>query len=244
MSYTAWLQFIATTITLLFTQAGLAEVLFANNSLSLLSGNDYRLTPDNSVKIVTFEHASNYHGGDLFLFIDRFRYDSGEYSTYGEFSPRLSLVKSDIADKAVIKEILLAGTWEHGRSPGKDSLNNYLLGFGFDFNIPHTRYAKANVYYRDNDNNKNNWQLTLNFALPWQINNHHFLYDGFIDWTSSTSGVASSANMTTQLKWDISHYWQRPGQFYLGVEYVYWKNKYGLSGVDEHNPNLLLKFHF
>ncbi len=244
MILSSWMRAFMAATTVFIALPCFSQPLWFSNSLSLLSGNDYKLTPDNSAEVLTFEHASNYEAGDLFLFIDRFRYDSGDDSTYAEFSPRLTLKSNGLADASFIREILLAGTWEHGSPPGKGAFNNYLLGIGLDFSIPHTKYSKANVYYRNNDNRENNWQLTLNFAIPWQVKNQHFLYDGFIDWVPSANGVASSANVTTQLKWDISRYWQQTGQFYLGIEYVYWKNKYGISGITEHNPNLLLKFHF
>ncbi len=233
-----------------FTLCALNSLLAGNasawsdNSLSFLSGSRYQLTPDNHAEIVTFEHASNFAAGDLFLFIDRFRFDEGVYATYSEFSPRLTLKSYSSSEKSLIKELLLASTWERGSGPGAVSFNHYLWGVGVDFRLPHFRYSKANIYYRDNDTVEDNWQLTLSFALPFLIGKQHFLYDGFLDWTSTTGDKASSMNLTTQLKWELSRSWGGEQKLYAGIEYVFWNNKYGVADRNERNINLLVKYHF
>lgn len=233
-----------TTCWLTFSPLIWAGPRWMTNSLSLLDGERYKLTPDESATVLTFEHASAYERADLFLFIDRFRYDTGKYSTYSEFSPRWAFYRFERSDGGLFKQLSFAATWERGRGPGAVDFDHYLTGLGLDLSVPYFRYTKFNAYYRDNEDKQDNWQLTLNFALPFTMASAHFLYDGFIDWTSATDTAASSMNATTQLKWDLSRYWGSQGKLYLGMEYVYWRNKYGVKDVNEHNPNLLLKWHF
>lgn len=225
-------------------QWGSAGPRWMTNSLTLLDGERYKLTPSESATVMTFEHASVYEQADLFLFIDRFRYDTGKYSTYSEFSPRWMVTRFQPGESGVVKQLGLAGTWERGRGPGAVNFDHYLAGVGVDLSLPGFRYTKFNLYYRNNEDKPDNWQLTTNFALPFTLGSAHFLYDGFIDWTSATDRAASSTNATTQLKWDISRFWGAKGKLYLGMEYVFWHNKYGVKDVNEHNPNLLLKWHF
>tara|TARA_Y100001968_G_scaffold272679_1_gene265009 strand:+ start:326 stop:619 length:294 start_codon:yes stop_codon:yes gene_type:complete len=66
-----------------------------NNSLSYLYGKDFKVDAGEIQQTVTFEHASGWSWGDMFLFVDNKWYNglSGEegHTYYGEFSPRLSL---------------------------------------------------------------------------------------------------------------------------------------------------------
>ena len=71
------------------------------------------------------------------------------------------------------------------------------------------------------------------------------MYDGFLDYTSGISGVGpANMNFTSQLKWNLAPYFDLSAPFYVGVEYVYWRNKFYIDGVNEKNPNLLIKWHF
>lgn len=238
-----WL--VAMISSLLCCQTAVAGPLWSTNSLTGLHGERYKLTPDATAEVVTFEHASRFQNADLFFFVDRFRFDDGEHSTYSELSPRWLFYRFNReTGDSLLKQLSLAATWERGRGPGTVDFDHYLTGFGLDLNLPHFRYSKFNVYYRNNEDKADNWQLTVNFALPFAFADSYFLYDGFIDWTSATEDGASSMNATTQLKWDISRYWGGKQPLYIGMEYVYWRNKYGVRDVNEHNPNLLLKWHF
>lgn len=70
-----------------------------NNSLTYLYGQDFKIDPEIQ-QTITFEHASGWSFGDLFLFVDVIKYNTeatngaGDGHTfYGEFSPRFSLGK-------------------------------------------------------------------------------------------------------------------------------------------------------
>ena len=248
----------------LVSVAAHAEILWQDNSLTLLHGNDYKVdysldSDDASRNVVTFEHASGHSWGDLFMFADYLTSDAGSHELYTEISPRLSLGKLGGRDLSwgPVKDVLLASTLELGNMDDPDHLTatgphftNKLAGVGFDLAVPGFNYVQANFYHRDNDDKADNEQLTLVWALPFVLGEQEFLYDGFIDWTSASTDAHPSMNFASQLKWDVGAQWGKPKALYAGIEYVHWNDKFGIKdgsyGIDanERNVNLLLKYHF
>ena len=224
---------------LLSTSAS-AEQLWSSFSLSYLKGSDYEVG-DNERQVVTIEHASGHSWGDNFLFIDRLESDNGDSSNYMELSPRLSL--GNLTENGMsfgpVKDVLLAGTWESG-----EGFDNFLAGVGVSLDVPGFRYVNLNLYHANNEGKDNDRQLTLTWGLPFELGSSEFLYDGFIDWSTEESDHASEMNFTSQLKWNAGKLIGTKQPVYVGVEYAHWNNKFGIDGVDERNPALLLKWHF
>ncbi len=217
-----------------------AEMLWSSFSLTYLNGSDYEVgDPDRQV--VTVEHASGHSWGDNFFFLDRLQSANGNSENYMELSPRLSLSSLTGSDLSFgpVKDVLLAGTWESG-----EGFDNFLAGVGVSLDVPGFQYVNANLYRANNDKSSNDTQLTLTWGLPFALSDAEFLYDGFIDWTTSESDKASEMNFTSQLKWNAGKLIGTKAPVYVGVEYAYWTNKFGIDGVDERNPALLLKWHF
>ncbi|GLX79502.1 ion channel protein Tsx [Thalassotalea insulae] len=216
---------------LLLTLQCQAEVLWSDISATLLQGNDYEVG-DNNRTVFTFEHAAGYSWGDSFLFVDRLHSNNGDRETYAEFSPRwqLSNYQNDF-----LENIYLATTAEVG-----ENFTNYLIGVGTNLKIPHFLYFKANFYHKNNDFGDNAMQSTLSWAVPIGP----LMYDGFIDYVSSTDDSHTTMNLTSQLKYNIGEAMNLKNKFYIGIEYVFWLNKYGIKDVDENNVNLLVKYHF
>ncbi|WP_299200115.1 DUF5020 family protein [uncultured Amphritea sp.] len=217
-----------------------AEMLWSSFSLSYLNGSDYEVgDPDRQV--VTVEHASGHSWGDNFFFLDRLQSANGSSENYMELSPRLSLSSLTGSELSFgpVKDVLLAGTWESG-----EGFDNFLAGVGVSLDVPGFQYFNANLYRANNDKSSNDTQLTLTWGLPFALSDAEFLYDGFIDWTTSESDKASEMNFTSQLKWNAGKLIGTKAPVYVGVEYAYWTNKFGIDGVDERNPALLLKWHF
>ena len=225
-----------------------AKKFWDSNSFTLLMGNDYKVG-DESRWVLTYEHVSGHSWGDLFLFYDRLDSDNGDLETYGEISPRLAIFNQSAKDDQFLGKVYIAATMEMGayvQSSGgfSNAATNYLIGLGTDLSIPNFAYVQVNLYKRNNDKGESSWQLTPVWGLPFTLGKATFLYDGFADWVAATDNSSASLNFTSQLKLDVGAYWDNPKAFYIGVEYNYWVNKFGISGVDERNPNLLLKAHF
>lgn len=225
-----------------------AEMLWQNTSISLLSGDQYEID-DQKRNVVTLEHASGHSWGDNFFFMDRFRDADGDVATYAELGPRFSLGKLSGKSFAAgpLQDVLIASQWEMS-----GIADNYLFGIGTNFDLTGFKYFQINLYERFNDNGAmhNNQQLTLAWALPINLAGQDFMFDGFMDYTNSPGkGYSSSMNLTPQLKWNISSYLQQKSPVYVGIEYVYWNNKYNISDssaltTNERNLNWLFKMHF
>ncbi len=144
-------------------------LLWQTNSLSYLYGKDFAVNPPIQ-QTVTFEHADRWKYGDNFLFIDSTYYNGekdrnkGVHAYYGEFSPRLSFGK--ILDRRFelgpIKDVLLAMTYENG----EDDTEAYLIGPGFDLEVPGFNYVTLNFYRRHTEGSRpRRWGLANHTRL-------------------------------------------------------------------------------
>ncbi|GGB81222.1 ion channel protein Tsx [Marinobacterium zhoushanense] len=217
-----------------------AEQLWSDFSLSYLNGSEYEVGDDDR-QVVTVEHASGHSWGDNFFFLDRLKSSNGDTEHYFELSPRLSLgyLTNSELSFGPVKDLLLAGTWESG-----EGFDNYLAGVGVSLDVPGFRYFNVNLYHVNNELKDNDRQLTLTWGLPFELGSAEFLYDGFLDWSTEESDHAAEMNFTSQLKWNAGKLFGTKAPVYVGVEYAHWNNKFGINGVDERSPSLLLKWHF
>lgn len=208
-----------------------AEVLWSDFSATLLKGNDYEVG-DNDRTVFTFEHAAGYNWGDSFLFVDRLHSDNGDKETYAEISPRFKVLSYK---NSYMENLYIATTAEVG-----ENFTHYLFGLGTSLKIPNFHYFNVNLYYRNNDSRDNGSQATITWAVPIGP----LIYDGFMDYVPSNDNNSTSMNLTSQLKYNLGDALNLKTKLYVGVEYVYWNNKFGIDGIDEKNMNLLVKYHF
>ncbi|HWV11226.1 MAG TPA: outer membrane protein OmpK [Pseudomonas sp.] len=235
-----------------------------NNSLSYLYGHDFKIDPEIQ-QTITFEHASGWSVGDLFLFVDTIKYNTDAtngagdgHTFYGEISPRLSFGK--LLDTKLqfgpVTDVLLAMTYEFG----EDDVDAYLIGPGFDLAIPGFDYFQLNTYLRTPDGDrdgKNVWQITPAWSYTIPVGNSDILIDGFLDWVVDNDDTYhANVHFVPQVKYDLGKAmnWGEK-QLYVGFEYDYWSDKYGidndsvlgddvLGGTDQSTASLLVKAHF
>lgn len=237
---------IAALVLVLMTFTTQAKTFWSDFSVTYLNGGNYELgDPDRQV--LTFEHVTGTSWGDSFLFFDRLISDNGDLETYGEWSPRIKI--TDFEKDSFVKSLSVASTIEMGTSFTADSFGgygftNYLLGVGTDLNVPGFNYFQVNVYGRNNENEDNNAQVTLVWAVPLGP----LLFDGYLDYATSTKNafgdVEAVLGTQMQLKYDVAPHIGLDSKLYVGVEYVIWRDKFGVKGADEDNVNLLVKYHF
>ena len=220
---------------LFIAQLTYAETFVNDFSLSVLRGNNYELG-DKDRTVATLEYLSVGTWGDVFFFYDHIHSDNGYKEDYMELQPRIKVIKND--NESHFLGAYVATQWEHS-----ETADNFLIGPGFDFKFLSFQFLQLNFYYRNNEKIDNNFQITPVWAIPFEVGNSEWLFDGFIDWTSKSDDAESSLNFTPQLKWNIGKEFGISRKLYLGIEYTYWKNKFGIKGVDENNANLLLKMH-
>lgn len=244
MKFTQIAVLCALASTAAFTQAA----VWQDFSLSALYGENYKAPfAAGNEKIdqstITAEYAAGLKYGDIFAFADRTNNDFGN-ETYFEVAPRLSLgaVTGQKLELGPIKDVLIATTWE-GNS-GASDFNNYLYGIGFALDIPYTSYANINFYKADNDLQKDDYQMTITYAVPFKIGGEEFLADAFLDWsTAEGPDHKSELNWTSQYKWNVGKHISPETKLYLGIEHSVWNNKFG-TDVDQHDVSALVKYHF
>ncbi|WP_252273016.1 outer membrane protein OmpK [Pseudomonas subflava] len=234
-----------------------------DNSLTYLNGIDFKVDPPKQ-QTLTFEHASGWSFGDLFIFVDGIKYNTeatngaGDGHTfYGEISPRLSFGKLSGADLSFgpIKDVLLAATYEFG----EDDVDSYLLGPALDLNVPGFDFFQLNTYYRETDGKRDGsgvWQITPAWSYTLAVGDSDLVIDGFMDWVvDNDDSYHANLHFNPQIKYDMAKAMGWGKRFYVGVEYDYWTDKYGidddgyvgdeiLGGTDQSAISLLFKGHF
>jgi len=230
---------------LLLSSAVPAKVLWQDFSVSLLQGEHYRVYFPKQ-QVLTFEHSAATSWGDSFLFYDHLRGEDGSRNNYAEWAPRFSFSKLSGTQfsNGILTDVLLSTQVEMSRTQ-----TNYLYGVGLDFAIAGFKYSKLNLLRRQNEHSVDNWQATLVWGLPFQLFGQQWLYDGFVDWASPAGSQQTQLNWTSQLKWALHPLLDLSSPLYLGVEYVYWRHRFGLADTPqrpthESNLNLLVKWHF
>lgn len=223
-----------------------AAPIWQDFSVTGLYGENYEVVDDQQTTL-TVEYAAKVKYADVFFFVDRMRGSDDNNSTYFELSPRLSLSEVSGTKLAAgpIKDVLIASTWEGNQDNFGNDFDNFLYGIGFDLDIPYTQYVGLNFYRANNDRQKDDYQMTITYGVPFKLGSEDFLVDGFLDWSTAEKGDhASELNWTTQWKWNAGKHISPDTRLYLGIEHSIWNNKFGLSGQDENNVSALVKYHF
>lgn len=249
---TFYRSFLFVCTTLLAAHATQAEQYWADNSFSFLYGSHYKNIPagqSSHARVMTLEHASGHSWGGLFMFVDRIQEVDGDYrETYGELSPTVYLKQFE---QGWVRSINAAFMYEfsssttQGANAGKFSQDNYLAGLSLSLNIPSFTFFNVGLYHAWDNNifgRSEDQQLTLSGA--WQHGN--FTIDGFLDFTPSKGAgrKETELNFTPQLTYNIAPHLGWPGKLKVGIEYNYWKNKFGSADkVTQNNASLLIKWH-
>ncbi|WP_180169343.1 outer membrane protein OmpK [Acinetobacter sp. YH12021] len=228
-----------------FTQAA---PIWQDFSLTALYGENYKLGTEDRTTL-TAEYAAKLKYSDVFFFVDQQWDGNDDDSTYFELAPRLSLgeITGQNLSFGPVKDVLIATTWEHNAGHGANTeFNNFLYGVGFSLDIPYTQYANVNFYKADNDKNisKDDYQMTITYAVPFKIGSEEFLADAFLDWSTAEDDHASELNWTTQYKWNVGKHISPNTRLYVGIEHSVWNNKFGIKGVDQNDVSALVKYHF
>jgi len=212
-----------------------------------LYGSTFELGPA-KVETLTLEWANGWTYGDNFVFADITRPLSNGTAIYGEWTPRLSISKltGKTFRKGVVQDILLSGTLELG-----NGITNYLIGGAVDFAIPGFNFFQINGYLRENpDLSGVTWQMTVVWDTVFKTGRLRWAFLGYLDWAGS-EGIAGALayekrnlQLQPQLLLDLGSLMGQPDKVFGGVEWLYWKNKFGVSGVDESVVQVMIKVAF
>ena len=213
----------------LLTQAHAAD--WNNTSLWYLHGNTYELG-DRERSILRIEHADGWKYGDNYLFFDVVDSNTVGTTLYGEVTPRFSLGKISGHDLSFgpVQDVLLTGSI----NAGSNNYRAYLYGAAVDFKVPGFSYFQLNAYVRDDQNQPGTtWQITPVWLYQFNLGSLKFSLQGFIDYAGTEGAAVRNLLVAPRLWLDLGSLWDAPGHLEVGVEYLYWQNKYGVKGVNE-----------
>jgi len=214
---------------------------WAVTNVSVLHGSGFKLG-DRSMSTITIDHARSWAYGDLFMFADLFNPTENNSSEYGEFHPRFSWNKitGNVIDTRFLNDISIAMEMEFG-----DSHNAYLYGVGFDLNVPEFNYFNVNIYVRDNPKRSGKtWQVTPYWQLPFTLGKSHWTFEGFVDISGTEGTTYRNTIFQPQLLLDVGELYGQSGVVKAGIEYAYWRNKYGVRGVHDGVTQVMVKWSF
>jgi nucleoside-specific outer membrane channel protein Tsx len=210
------------------------------------------ISEDVPKNIFTFENTAGGRVWSSYLFVDVLRSwseaDANAKEVYGEWYPTLSLraLTGRERSKGVLADVgLTVGLNTGVRSTGPSPFV-VLPGVTFSLNVPGFTFLSVNtVAYIDRgrfqgqptDCTATAFQVTPSWSLPIRAGRSTVKVNGFVDFTTKHANCDAQILATPRVMLDLSAYWQKPGALYVGVDWVYWHNKYGISGLKD---NLVL----
>jgi nucleoside-specific outer membrane channel protein Tsx len=241
---------------------GASRQLFSTSDIQFLYGSSFHEpgVEDNVTKrTFTLENSSGWTWGSSYFFIDYLRSDAADdHATefYGEWYPSLSIGKVACQKfKCPLKDVLLtmgfnAGTKSTGASPLV-----FLPGVTLDFKLPLFQFFSLGIYAYidrgringlDNGSNDTTYQITPSWSLPFGTGRWRFRFDGFIDFIGEHGESASQIVSQPTIKLDLGNLLKssRPDRLFAGVEWGYWRNKYGIEDLHQSAPQAVVMWVF
>ena len=235
--------------------ASLAAPLWSDFSGAFVAGRGFTLDPDKQ-HTVSLEYASGYRWGDTFTYLDTtfFRGDERTFSLFGETSTRWSVMDSD-EDRSnqAVTDVLVAASLEFGSG----TVETFTLGPSINLNVPGFDYLHLGLMRRESlnrsgFNNSDGWQFVPTWSLTIPAGRSEWVIDGFAKWIFATDHRDYHPNFqfNPQIKYNIGkHLFRSNARVYLGIEYYFWSNKYGVKSSsvadsDQHAVSFLAKYHF
>jgi len=237
------MKYLVFVLTMLLSLTASAGDMWSATDVQLLHGHGYKFG-SSSRSTMTIEHAQGKDGDDVYMFVDLTdRADVGS-EAYGEIYGQKSLWQPE---HGLISNVSLSLGLNAGSEPEKDPFAAYLAGMSFDFRLPGFDFFQFDIHaYKDDSVHTTGWQFTPVWEMPFRLGGLNFRFRGFSD--VLTPNTNSSHNWSIlaqpQLLLDIGQLAGKEKHVYAGVEYQYWHNKFGVSGVNEHLPNLMLMYAF
>ncbi len=231
---------------------------WSSTEIQYLHGQGYRM-PGNSQdigqSIITVSHADGWALGRNFYFMDTLITDNGQpsqTSVYGEAYSYFSvnkLIRQDLS-WGVFKDLnasIGVNAGENLDSP-KSGTRIILYGFTIDFKVPGFKLLSLDILQHnvlDPIEQGPSWQFTPVWKLPFTIAGSHWSFEGFCDFIGSKNyGYVSNILAQPQIRLDVGDLFGETGRVFLGIEYQYWHNKFGIKGFEESLPQALLVWKF
>lgn len=208
--------------------------------------------------LVTLAHAGGYSWGSSFAFVDYLRSDADDAHAdefYGEIYlyPSLSRWSGRALSAGPIRDVSLTLGINYGDKSNGANPRVFLPGLTVHFAVPGFSFLDLGLTgYLDRGRfngaattcNADTWQLTPSWKHPFKLAGRDFSFSGFVDVIGAHGACARQVLSQPQLRMEIGDWFGRPGKVQVGVEYQYWRNKFGIDGLHEHFPQALLAWGF
>lgn len=210
-------------------------------SISILGGSGYKNPysgEEDRMNTLTFEHFSPWSAGDNYFFFDVANFDDDGTDPYGEWLPRVSIGKltNTPLSWGPINDVFISGEMDFGAG-----YRAQYLGFGLDIGIPGAHYFNVNFLWGDRMGHLGDArQLNLSWSFEFNADKIPMYLNGYLDYVVPGSGMKAHIQTQPQFLVDISHLWGAKNKVLTGIEYQYWKNKYGVDGVTESLPQWIV----
>jgi nucleoside-specific outer membrane channel protein Tsx len=213
---------------------------------------------------LTLQHAGGFKYGRNFFFVDMLRSnerDNNAGEVYGEWYTSFSLSKIIGANLSagIIRDVNVTAGVNYGAKNTGANPRVFLPGITVDFNIPGFAFFNVDfLAYVDHGNFKpdaattvancgghhTSLQITPSWKLPFNIGPTKWSFEGFLDHIGSRGTCETEILTQPQLRLDVGNFWGKPDTLFVGIEYQYWHNKFGIKDLNEHNPQALLVWKF
>ena len=247
MQFKQWIKFIGTALLATTFAVSSQAAIWSSSEVHYSSGDYLNFKTDKhdvTTSILTFQHASGHQYGKNFFFIDHSRSDKGS-GFYGEWYSTFSLGAITGSDMSfgMVKDVgLLAGL---NLAPGTSSMYT-LPGVSLALDLPGFAFANLditgynNIKTNGSPGEESSYMLDFNWAYPfkagglsWSVEGHAEYIAGR-DMKDGSDPLEDWILMQPQVRMDLGEaLGNEPGNFFVGVEYQYWKNKYGVKDKNE-----------
>jgi len=137
-----------------------------------------------------------------------------------------------------VKDVSILAGINISNKPENDNFSAYLAGLSFDLSNPYFDYLQFDiaVYKSDDVKNKYGFQFTPVWSFPFEIGIFKFKFRGFTDFHTANTNNSGNFNILAQpqVLVDVGDWVGiKTDTFYMGTEYSYWHNKFGIKHVEE-----------
>lgn len=231
---------------------------WSSTEVQYLHGDGYR-SPGNGRDVArslfTVTHADGYALGRNFFFMDTLiteRGEPGQINLYGEAYTYLSLSKLSGVDLSygIFKDLDIAGGVNLGENmdSNKSGPRIILYGAAVELNLPGFSLFTIDILRHDELEPVqfgSSWQFTPVWKFPFTVYGMKWSLEGFTDFiTGKGHGTTRQVLAQPQLRLDLGDQWGYADKLYVGIEYQYWHNKFGIKGLSESLPQALIVWKF
>lgn len=219
---------------------------WTSSNIQLLYGSDFEFG-DRDRTTVTVEHANGWKYGQNFFFIDVTDRNDIGVEVYAEVYSYLSFNKISGINFSLgpIKDISLVAGLNISNKPENDHYQAYLAGLSFDLSNEYFDYLQLDItaFKADDVRHKYGVQFTPVWSYPFEIGPAKFKFRGFTDFRTGNTNNSGNFHILAQpqVVLDIGDLTGiKADLIYIGTEYSYWYNKFGVKDVDESVVQALL----